>query len=147
MSAQPRPSRETRERKGAGLNAGLDYRRVREATQALCATLAPEDTVVQSMPDASPAKWHLAHTTWFFEQFLLTHFDPGYRRFHDGWDFLFNSYYQTVIPIQRVQPTFALDGVPAFRQPKGRIAVAAIVDEFTKLGVGHAAVGDRVRLQ
>jgi|SRR5690348_6844965 len=120
MSAQPRPSRETRERKGAGLNAGLDYRRVREATQALCATLAPEDTVVQSMPDASPAKWHLAHTTWFFEQFLLAHFDPGYRRFHDGWDFLFNSYYQTVGPMharpQRgllTRPT--LDEINAYR--------------------------------
>jgi ergothioneine biosynthesis protein EgtB len=88
-----------RERKGTGLDAGLNYRRVREATRGLCATLAPEDTVAQSMPDASPAKWHLAHTTWFFEQFLLAHFDPGYRRFHEGWDFLFNSYYQTVGPM------------------------------------------------
>jgi|SRR5690348_9505060 len=92
MSAQPRPSHETRERKGLVLNTG--YRRVREATQALCATLAPEDTVAQSMPDASPAKWHLAHTTWFFEQFLLAYFDPGYRRFCEGWDFL-------LIPITR----------------------------------------------
>jgi ergothioneine biosynthesis protein EgtB len=72
---------------------------VRDATSGLCATLAPEDTVAQSMPDASPAKWHLAHTTWFFEEFLLAHFEPGYRRFRDGWDFLFNSYYQTVGPM------------------------------------------------
>jgi ergothioneine biosynthesis protein EgtB len=75
------------------------YRRVRDATTALCATLAPEDTVAQSMPDASPTKWHLAHTTWFFEQFLLAHFIPGYTRFRGGWDFLFNSYYQTVGPM------------------------------------------------
>ncbi len=75
------------------------YRRVRNATTALCAGLAPEDTVAQSMPDASPAKWHLAHTTWFFEEFLLSHCVAGYRRFADGWDFLFNSYYQAVGPM------------------------------------------------
>ncbi|HEX7325089.1 MAG TPA: ergothioneine biosynthesis protein EgtB [Rhodanobacteraceae bacterium] len=76
-----------------------EYGRVRAATLALCATLAPEDTVAQSMPDASPVKWHLAHTTWFFEQFLLAHFDPRYRRFRTGWDYLFNSYYQAVGPM------------------------------------------------
>ena len=115
MSAQPKPSG----RRHAGID-GSDYRQVRDATLALCATLAPEDTVAQSMPDASPAKWHLAHTTWFFEQFLLAHFEPGYRRFHDGWDFLFNSYYQTVGPMharpQRgllTRPT--LDEVAAYR--------------------------------
>ena len=95
MSAQPQPSGYRHEPADAGSN----YRRVRGATQALCATLAPEDTVAQSMPDASPAKWHLAHTTWFFEEFLLAHFDPGYRRFRAGWDFLFNSYYQSVGPM------------------------------------------------
>ena len=95
MSAQPRLARTNHEPDCSE----PAYRRVREATLALCATLAPEDTVVQSMPDASPAKWHLAHTTWFFEQFLLAHFDPGYRRFHEGWDYLFNSYYQTVGPM------------------------------------------------
>jgi ergothioneine biosynthesis protein EgtB len=94
MSAQPKPTGDRR----AG-DAGSSYRQVRDATLALCATLAPEDTVAQSMPDASPAKWHLAHTTWFFEQFLLAHFDPAYQRFHDGWDYLFNSYYQTVGPM------------------------------------------------
>jgi len=95
MSAQPRPGFEIHQRK----DAAASYQRVRGATLALCTTLAPEDTVAQSMPDASPAKWHLAHTTWFFEEFLLAHFEPGYRRFHEGWDFLFNSYYQTVGPM------------------------------------------------
>lgn len=74
------------------------YRRVREATLALCATLMPEDTVVQSMPDASPVKWHLAHTTWFFERFLLAR-QPGYASLHPQWNYLFNSYYQSVGPM------------------------------------------------
>jgi ergothioneine biosynthesis protein EgtB len=74
------------------------YRDVRHATLALCATLQPEDTVVQSMPDASPAKWHLAHTTWFFEQFLLAR-QPGYTPLHPQWNYLFNSYYQSIGPM------------------------------------------------
>src|ERR1700731_1392847 len=78
------------------------YRRVREATVALCATLAPEDFVVQSMPDASPAKWHLAHTSWFFEEFVLQHSSgtPGRPyEFHDAsFRYLFNSYYNAVGP-------------------------------------------------
>jgi ergothioneine biosynthesis protein EgtB len=73
------------------------YRVVRAHTEALTEGLSPEDCVVQSMPDASPAKWHLAHTTWFFEKFVLSHalgerhlpFDPSY-------DFLFNSYYDGI---------------------------------------------------
>jgi len=69
------------------------YGRIRRLTLDLCATLAPEDTVVQSMPDVSPSKWHLAHVTWFFERFVLEAFDAGYRRFNDQFDFLFNSYY------------------------------------------------------
>ena len=75
------------------------FEHVRDTTSMLCDPLAPEDTVAQSMPDASPAKWHLAHTTWFFEEFVLAHFVPGYRRFRDGWDYLFNSYYRTVGPM------------------------------------------------
>ncbi len=71
------------------------YRRVRSATVALAAGLAPEDTAVQSMPDASPTKWHLAHTTWFFEQFVLGR-DERYQPLHASWKFLFNSYYYTV---------------------------------------------------
>jgi ergothioneine biosynthesis protein EgtB len=75
------------------------YRRVREATVALCATLSPEDFVVQSMPDASPAKWHLAHTSWFFEEFVLQHAHSGYE-FHDAsFRYLFNSYYNAVGPM------------------------------------------------
>jgi ergothioneine biosynthesis protein EgtB len=71
------------------------YRRVRAQSLALARTLAPEDTVVQSMPDVSPTKWHLAHVTWFFERFVLESFTPGYRRFNEDYDYLFNSYYYT----------------------------------------------------
>ena len=75
------------------------YRQVRDATVALCSTLAPEDYVVQSMPDASPAKWHLAHTTWFFEEFLLQNIVEGYEFFDSDFRFLFNSYYNAVGPM------------------------------------------------
>jgi ergothioneine biosynthesis protein EgtB len=75
------------------------YHEVREATVALCAPLAIEDYVVQSMPDASPAKWHLAHTSWFFEEFVLQQAGGTYE-FHDpDFRFLFNSYYNAVGPM------------------------------------------------
>jgi ergothioneine biosynthesis protein EgtB len=66
---------------------------VRSTTERLCATLDPEDMVVQSMPDTSPVKWHLAHTTWFLETFLLTPHVPGFRPHDPRWSLLFNSYY------------------------------------------------------
>src|SRR6202040_4224135 len=69
------------------------YRFVRGRTEALCEPLACEDHVIQSMPDASPVKWHLAHTSWFFETFVLTPHVPGYRPFHPEFKWLFNSYY------------------------------------------------------
>jgi ergothioneine biosynthesis protein EgtB len=74
------------------------YRGIRRWTEALCEPLATEDYVVQSMPDASPVKWHLAHTTWFFETFVLAPFEPGYQPFHPQFHFLFNSYYTAVGP-------------------------------------------------
>jgi len=76
------------------LTAAFD--RVRRCTEGLCEPLAVEDYVVQAMPDASPVKWHLAHTSWFFETFLLVPFLPGYRPFHPQFAFLFNSYYNAV---------------------------------------------------
>ena len=70
------------------------YRAVRGLSLALAAPLSDADASVQSMPDASPAKWHLAHTTWFFETFVLRDHVAGYRRHDDAWPFLFNSYYE-----------------------------------------------------
>ena len=69
---------------------------VRAHTEALCSSLAPEDQCIQSMPDASPAKWHRAHTTWFFEQFVLGPHLAGYATFSDEFSYLFNSYYEAV---------------------------------------------------
>lgn len=69
---------------------------VRARTRALAAPLSPEDAQVQSMPDASPAKWHLAHTTWFFETFVLARARPARRPFHAAFGYLFNSYYEAV---------------------------------------------------
>jgi len=71
------------------------YREVRAATEALCAPLSPEDCSIQSMQDASPAKWHLAHTSWFFETLVLEGV-PGYAPFDPAFRVLFNSYYQGV---------------------------------------------------
>jgi ergothioneine biosynthesis protein EgtB len=74
------------------------FARLRRQTEALVEPLEPEDCQVQSMPDASPAKWHLAHTTWFFETFVLEPHAPGHRPFHTAYAVLFNSYYNTVGP-------------------------------------------------
>lgn len=71
------------------------YQAVRAASEAICAPLAVEDHVIQTMPDVSPPKWHLAHTSWFFETFLLQVYDRAYRPFHPQFDYLFNSYYVT----------------------------------------------------
>jgi ergothioneine biosynthesis protein EgtB len=81
---------------GAGPSLYETLRRVRECTVSLCRPLSAEDCVVQSAPEASPAKWHLAHTTWFFENFVLEPFAAGYRGFHPQFGYLFNSYYETV---------------------------------------------------
>jgi ergothioneine biosynthesis protein EgtB len=72
------------------------FRVVRDYTETLASALTDEDQCVQSMPDASPAKWHRAHTTWFFEQFVLAPFVPGYQVFDPNFGFLFNSYYEAV---------------------------------------------------
>jgi ergothioneine biosynthesis protein EgtB len=74
------------------------YRQVRGRTETLAAPLSAEDMLVQSMPDASPTKWHLAHTTWFFEEFVLARFDPAHRWHDERWRFLFNSYYEAAGP-------------------------------------------------
>ncbi|MFB3903805.1 MAG: ergothioneine biosynthesis protein EgtB [Acidobacteriota bacterium] len=72
------------------------FRRVRHISELLCAPLATEDYVVQPIEDVSPPKWHLAHTTWFFETMFLVRLKPGYRPYHPQYAFLFNSYYQSL---------------------------------------------------
>jgi ergothioneine biosynthesis protein EgtB len=73
-----------------------DFRLIRGRTEALAAPLSPEDSSAQSMADASPTKWHLAHTTWFFETFVLEGSEPDYRAFDSSYRTLFNSYYNSV---------------------------------------------------
>jgi len=86
----------TAERRRADAPLADRFAEVRARTLALCAGLEPEDYVVQSMPDVSPAKWHLAHTTWFFEHFVLEQHLDGYRCFDGAYHHLFNSYYYSV---------------------------------------------------
>ncbi len=101
------------------------YQAIRQQTVALCAPLSPEDAVQQSMTDASPAKWHLAHTTWFFETFVLERALPDFQPVNPAYRVLFNSYYQGVGP-QHSRPARgmltrpSLDEVNAYRQSVDR---------------------------
>lgn len=72
------------------------YQSVRRVSEQICQPLAIEDYILQAMPDVSPPKWHLAHTTWFFETFLLVPHLPSYEVFHPKFGYLFNSYYEAV---------------------------------------------------
>ncbi len=72
------------------------YRMVRAASEAICRPLQKEDYVVQPIVDVSPPKWHLGHTTWFWEAFLLIPHHSGYRPFNPDYNFVFNSYYETI---------------------------------------------------
>lgn len=91
------------------------YARVRAASEGLCEPLSPEDCVVQSMEDASPVKWHLAHTSWFFETFVLEDQFSGYRPFRPEFRVLFNSYYQSV-GVQHPRPRRGLLTRPALAE-------------------------------
>jgi len=81
---------------GLAADPGANYRRIRGDSERLCAALQTEDYGIQTMPDVSPPKWHLAHVSWFFETFLLKPYLGGYREFHPRFGHLFNSYYETV---------------------------------------------------
>jgi ergothioneine biosynthesis protein EgtB len=95
------------------LDTAARYRSVRSRTLALCDPLTPEDMMVQSTPEASPAKWHLAHTAWFFESFVLGEFLPGYRLFNPDFPWLFNSYYLSFasFPEKRLRSSFSRPGL------------------------------------
>ena len=95
-----RPKRSLDETRAIWLGA---FRRVRAETEKRASHLSAEDQIVQSMADASPAKWHRAHVTWFFEQFLLVPHDASYRIFDERFPFLFNSYYVAAGP-RHVRP-------------------------------------------
>ena len=105
----------------AQVEVGVRFSAVRRRTRELCAGLTAEDMMVQSCPEASPAKWHLAHTSWFFESFVLREFVPGYRPFNPDFHWLFNSYYESfsAFPEKRLRASFsrpALDEVLRYRE-------------------------------
>src|SRR5947208_16878115 len=89
------------------------FRSTRQRTMALIEPLTPDDMMVQSCPEASPAKWHLAHTSWLFESFILREFMRGYRVFNPDFAWLFNSYYQSVsaFPEKRLRSSFSRPGL------------------------------------
>lgn len=104
-----------------GSSALERFQHVRSTTLRLAAPLSSEDAMVQSMPDASPAKWHLAHTTWFFETFLLTSRLAGYRVFDPAYRLFFNSYYKSLggHPVRQQRGTFSrpsLENVLQYRE-------------------------------
>ncbi len=125
-------------------DAGAHYRSVRDLSLNLASRLSDGDATVQSMPDASPTKWHLAHTSWFFETFVLRDHVPGYRAFDDRFAYLFNSYYEVEGP-RHARPRRGLltrpllSDVIAYRAHVD----AALLDALPRLG---AAARDLVTL-
>ncbi len=114
-------SMETLHLEQAATSLAEQFAAVRATTADLAARLTPEDQMVQSCPEASPVKWHLAHSTWFFETFILREFDPGYRPFDEEFLWLFNSYYKSLggHPEKRLRASFSrpsLDRVLAYRR-------------------------------
>ena len=97
----------------SGTEIGDCFRSTRQRSLALCEPLTPEDMMVQSCAEASPAKWHIAHTAWFFESFVLREFLPGYRVFNADFPWLFNSYYEgfSAFPEKRLRSSFSRPGL------------------------------------
>jgi ergothioneine biosynthesis protein EgtB len=123
---------------------------VRSATRSLAASLSAEDQMVQSCPEASPIKWHQAHTTWFFETFVLRAFLADYKPFREEFRWLFNSYYNSLgdaIPDKKLRASFSrpsLDEVLAYRahvdQAMERLLAHSVDDEAARriiLGLNH----------
>src|SRR5258708_13204409 len=142
------PPASAEERTLASLSS--QYVSVRQQTDALTAPLSPEDLMVQSCPEASPAKWHLAHTSWFFETFILSNHLPGYRPFHPQFRDLFNSYYNAVgqQPEKALRNTFSRPGLEEIRKYRAHVdeqmlkllqsgSVAAEAQKLMVLGLNH----------
>jgi len=128
------------------------YLRVREASGRICQPLLIEDYGVQTMPDVSPPKWHLAHVSWFFETFILNEFVDDYRLFHPDYVRLFNSYYEQVgdyhpRPQRGLLSRPTLDEVMAYRAhvdqamlkllESGRVDQQAVIRERLIIGLNH----------
>jgi ergothioneine biosynthesis protein EgtB len=121
----------------------------RRQTLTLCDPLTPEDMMVQSSPEASPAKWHIAHTAWFFESFILREFQPGYRLFNVDFPWLFNSYYRSFadFPEKRLRSSFSRPGLDEILSYRAYVdeAITRLLDQSpdpgilkrVELGVNH----------
>src|SRR5580658_6534856 len=131
-----------------GLKSKFDN--VRSVTRSIAANLSAEDQMIQSCPDASPVKWHQAHTTWFFETFVLRPFLPDYEPINENFRWLFNSYYNSLgeaIPEKKLRASFSrpsLDEIVAFRAHVNgemeRFLSRPVDDEATRrivLGLNH----------
>ena len=142
------PPASAEERNAAALAS--QYAAVRQQTDALTAQLSPEDQMVQSCPEASPAKWHLAHTSWFFETFILSSHLAGYRPFHPQFRDLFNSYYNAVgqQPEKSLRNTFSRPGLDEVRKYRAHVDehmvrllqssnLASDVRKLVVLGLNH----------
>src|SRR3954464_9341607 len=114
---------------------------VRAHSEALAAPLSAEDCSVQSMPDASPVKWHLAHTSWFFETVILSR-QPGYKPFDSSFTYLFNSYYEAVGP-RHPRPKRGLLARPSLEQV---MDYRADVDAAMAGVLSDPALGDLITL-
>jgi len=133
---------------GAPKALGERFAATRKLTLGLAAPLSDADAAIQPFPDASPAKWHLAHTTWFFETFILRDHVAGYRLFDERWPFLFNSYYEGEgerhpRPRRGMLSRPSLDEVRAFRAHVDEALVQALPSlpaaalELVELGINH----------
>ncbi len=141
------PPASAEEKSAAALAA--QYTAVRQQTEALTAPLSAEDQMVQSCPDASPAKWHMAHTSWFFETFILSAHLPGYRPIDTRFRDLFNSYYNAIgqQPDKALRNTFSRPGLEDVRKYRAHIdehmlkliqpSLAADVRKLVVLGLNH----------
>jgi ergothioneine biosynthesis protein EgtB len=134
---------------GAQRSLHDQYNSVRAASLRLCEPLAVEDHCLQAMPDASPAKWHLAHTTWFFETFLLSEHLPGYKPVNPAFRKLFNSYYNAIgeRPLRALRHVLSrptLDEVHAYRTQVDAAMISLLdrdlpidVMDLVELGLNH----------
>ena len=138
-AVQAASSRVGSERRDASIRSR--YKAVRSATSALAERMSAEDQMVQSCPEASPMKWHQAHTTWFFETFVLRPFLKGYKPFREDFHWLFNSYYNSLgqeIPEKNLRSAFSrppLDEVLAFRSH-----IDQAMDEFLSSDIDEEAI-------
>jgi ergothioneine biosynthesis protein EgtB len=133
----------------ADASFAMRYLATRRTTEDLCSTLTTEDHMVQSMPEASPAKWHLAHTSWFFETFLLSPHSAGYTPLNPDFRYLFNSYYNAVgdRPLRQVRGIFSRPSLEEVREYRKHVDAAMLrflneaasepFADIIELGINH----------